>query len=425
MEQKNPTYLAPKRRGVINISFGGMCFVVLCIYLVLIFVCYIDERLLSLVSLTLYGFVILGFLAVVSAGRIAYDTHMVWYGIFVLMCAFSCTYAYNVNTASDKTFEVVKLLVFMVMFINSVNSKQRLKTTLFVMMISSLVLFINLASTNQLTADDRLGTDLTGNANIFAAMFMVGAISSVYFVFFSEKRIMKIAALVIFVLQLYALALSGSRKNFLLPVLLLGTLKMVSTDKYGRRHFIRNTIIGIAVMLGVWWALFNVEVLYDAIGYRMEGMVAAFTGEGEVDASSRVRMNMIEIAIDLWKEEPLLGHGLDNYKHLNGLYVSAYAHNNYAELLATLGLLGLIAYYWYFVYLVIKLIKEKDMGMEKWFWSLAVICLAIFDYGMVSYDMYAMHLLLLQASIALRMNKGKLVLQDNRTDIENNAGEQL
>lgn len=418
MEQNNPGQLTQRKPGVIVISASTVAFLALCAYLALVFLNYMEEIPEGLDSLVLYGFVVLMVLAIAAVGRMILETHMIWYGVFTLVCLISCAYAAYPQTSISKTIEVAKVLVFSVMFLNAVQSKKRLKTTIFIIMISSFVWFLYLAANGLLDMEERLGGELTGNANAFAAIFMIGAVSSVYYIFFSEKPAHKFLAFVCFIMQMYALALSGSRKYFLLPVVLLGAVKMFSTDKTGRKHLARNTLIGLVVILGMWWAMFNVEFLYDTVGYRMEGMVAGFTGEGEVDASTKIRLNMIDIAIRLWKEKPLLGHGLNNYKYLNNLYFNAYAHNNYAELLATLGLVGLVAYYWYYVYLVKKLIAAKSMGVERWYWAIVIIALAVFDYGAVSYDMYPVHFVLLQASVALRLHN-EATKDEKQEDLNN------
>ena len=400
MERYRTDNLIQKRPGVISISFSGVAFTVLCAYLALIFLNYVEWIPLSLVSLTLYGFVGMTAIAICVRGRITFGEHVAWYTAFLLICFLSTTYSVRSTTSFNKIVDMLKLLLFSLAFINIVNSKRRMRITMFVATCSATILYFYLSMTGQLEVDERLGESLTGNANAFAILFMIGAFCSVYFMFFGEKRVVTVSSWIMFILQLHALALSGSRKFFLMPVLLFGFLKIFSTDKKGRSHFLRNAVIGLTAIAVVWWALFNVEFLYDAIGYRMEGMVAAFTGEGEVDASSQIRQDMITRGLELWQQAPLIGHGIDTYKHISGF--GLYAHNNFAELLSDLGLIGLVAYYWFYIRMIVRMIRRTDLKAFRWFWAICIACIVICDYGVVSYDMYPVHLMLLLSAVALQ-----------------------
>lgn len=256
-------------------------------------------------------------------------------------------------------------------------------------------LFIYLAATDQLVMEDgeRLGESLTGNANAFAGVFMVAAMFSVYFMFFSKRRITKIAFFVMLCLQLYSLALSGGRKSFIIPILLLCAMKLISTDKKGRKHLIRNALIVAVVLYAVFSAIFYIEDLYNSIGYRMEGMMSVVTGEGKIDASSNIRGNMIKDALELWKEKPLFGYGVTNFQKLSGY--GTYSHNNYAELLCGLGLFGLAFYYCFYLICFYKLLSNKHQGKYRWYWIFTLICLLVFDFGAISYNMFMVQFLLL------------------------------
>lgn len=403
MVNHNLDNLIQKRSGTVTISLSSAAFALLCVYLAMISLCYVDWVPLNLVSLSLYGFLLLSALVIFVRGKFIMEKHTVWYAAFSLLCAVSCLYSEYPLASRTMIFEMFKVLLFSLMFLNMINNEKRLQIAMTVITISIIILYLHLDSTGQLEAEGRLGQDLTGNANTFAAIFMIGAFCSVYFVYFAKNKSFKILALILFVLQLYAIALAGSRKFFLMPVALIGVLKIFSTGKSKRKFLFRNVIIAAAILFVTWWALFNVGFLYDAIGYRMEGMVAAITGEGEADASAEVRMEMIRKGIELWKTSPLVGHGIDTYKNLSGYYV--YSHNNYTELLCNLGLVGVAVYYWFIPSLAWKLIKHKQMGMRRWYWAIALICLLIFDYGAVTYNMYLIHMVMLLANCALRIEK--------------------
>ena len=61
-----------------------------------------------------------------------------------------------------------------------------------------------------------------------------------------------------------------------------------------------------------------------------------------------------------------------------------YAHNNFVEIAADLGILGLIAYYWIFVYIVFDYLKKyKKHSKMRTFLFLVVVVYFINHIGML------------------------------------------
>lgn len=398
MENYNAQQLTQKRRGVFSISFTGIAFTVLCIYLALIALQYIEGFSSQWLSLALYGFAALSALFFLAQCSFQMMFHSKWCFAVVMMCGFSCLYAYNRSVAWRETQDMAKILIFSVAFTNVVKTKKQSETCMLVTTVAPLILFVYLLATDQLNVKGRLGNELTGNANIFATIFMAGAICSVYFVFHARNKLWSILSTVTLCIQLYAIALAGSRKFFLIPIGLFAALKLMSADKNGRRHIVRDGILVGALVLAVGWMLFNVDVLYNSIGYRMEGMINGLTGSGEADKSTKYRMYLIDKGIALWLQKPVFGWGINNFKPVSG--EPFYAHNNYAELLCDVGLIGIAIYYSFSVAMLVKLIKRKNKQTQDWFWLFTLAALLIFDYGAVSYNMYHIQILLMLASVS-------------------------
>ena len=400
MEQHGSDNTIKKKPGVVGISFSGLAFAVLCVYLALLSLNYIDWIPTRLVSLCLYAFIILSGMSVMVKSKIRLSNHTMWYAVFTILCVCSCIYSVRVSVSYAMVIEQAKLLLFSIMFMSIVDNEKKIRAAMWSVVVGAIGLFIYLLATNQLDTEGRLGQDLTGNSNIFAVLFMISAFCTVYFIYFSEEKWQKIFSVIAFLLQMYALALSGGRKYFLLPIILLGILRLYSTDRHGRKPIVRNVLIGVSVITVSLWAMFEVQFIYDIIGYRMEGLLNAFTGRGEVDASTQVRQDMITKGLQLWMESPFIGHGIDTFKVLSGF--GCYSHNNYVELLCCLGVLGPVVYYWFYFTMVKKLHRSTHMGFQKWYWILMIICLLVFDFGAVGYYMYPVHLMLLLACVALR-----------------------
>lgn len=395
--ETNYTNQLTQKRSVFSVSV--IPFLLLCGYFVVIMLQNVEGLPESLNSLFLYGFVGTAALCVLLSGKFSVSFHNIWYALFVIICLISCLYSASIQNSVYTVIEVVKLLLFAVMFTNTVNNEKRMRISLAVIAVTVLVFFLYLLQTDQLEVEERLGQSLIGNANAFASLFMVGTVCSVYFVYFSRNHLFKVLSVAMFLAQMYALSLSGGRKFFLLPLLLLCAVLIVQTDKKGRKRIIRNAVIAVSLLLLTFWAIYNVEFLYESIGHRMEGLFNLFTEKGKADYSTIERQKLIELGIDIWKESPLLGHGISTFAAISN--TKTYSHNNYVELLCGVGLIGMLFYYTFHVYLIMKLYNRKEMGTERLYWAALILLLAVFDVGAVSYNMYPVHFLLLLANCAL------------------------
>lgn len=400
MDKSKTTNLISTRRNPLVFSMPAV--ILLCVYLAASALTYIEWVPDSMLTVGLYGFIALGAGCLWLNNKTRIYSHTIWCLIFVALCGISCLYAASTEKATAATTEMLKVLIFTLIIANVINNEGRMKGAMASFSIATIVLFIYLASTGQLELEEgeRLGNELTGNANIFASLFMIAAMCSVYLSFFSEKKLFRIVFLACFIAQLVALAMSGGRKFFLVPVALFAGMQIVRMDKKGRTHLLKNTLLVGAALAVLWWAIFNVESLYQSIGYRMEGLMASITGEGEVDASTAERTAMIKKGLELWKESPLWGHGIDCFSALT--HWGVYSHNNYVELLCDLGIIGLCAYYTFYIYLLYKLFKARLPLLKKSYWILLLVGLLFFDYGAVGYTSYLRHMLLvftMQAAI--------------------------
>ena len=388
--------------------FSSFAFIALCGYLGLLALSYIEFIPMALSSLALYGYILLGAVTLVIYKEPRFSAVSMWLFTFVLICLFSCIYSVSRSVSLSTTIEMAKVFLFSFILYNIVDTKDRVERILMVTSLSTTLLIVYLIYTGDLfVEDERLGQELTGNANILAGLLMLGAFSSVYFISFSKTRFKKGAFLISLLLQLFALSLTGSRKFFVLPVVLFCVMLALNTNRKGKRHVLIKSIFAIAIFLGVFWLLFNVDFFYNAIGYRMEGLLNLFSDSGKVDASTMVRSELLNQSIEFWKRSPIVGNGIDCFKVLSGYGV--YAHNNYGELLCDTGVLGAIAYSFVYIFLLKHLLKVKTDSPIKWYWVCLIICLAIYDIGAVTYTSYRNHMLFVLAYLVTeKRNAGML-----------------
>ncbi|MBR0153395.1 MAG: O-antigen ligase family protein, partial [Lachnospiraceae bacterium] len=111
--------------------------------------------------------------------------------------------------------------------------------------------------------------------------------------------------------------------------------------------------------------------------------------------------------VEIWREHPLLGIGMDNARMIGGEVFNKgeyYLHNNYMELLADGGLIGFLLYYSMPFLLLTRAVRQQ----RRWVEDDAMICvillllMLVLDVGFVSYDSRTNYLLYLAIYIEFR-----------------------
>ena len=137
----------------------------------------------------------------------------------------------------------------------------------------------------------------------------------------------------------------------------------------------------------------EVDFFYNIIGYRISGILNYFiTGEAQ-EGSLYSRLNMARLALEYFKESPIIGHGLNSFKY--HVYYYTYSHNNYTELLSGVGIIGLIIYYVPMLVIYIKSFAVRKKYPEDSIIPIAFLTmLFVLDVGNVSYFLVSNHVFL-------------------------------
>ena len=267
----------------------------------------------------------------------------------------------------------------------------RFDSVMITYMLSSVALIIILFLTGNLSDDSgRLGQTLFGNANIMAIMLMFSAFCAIWIFLSTNRKLWRLASFFSLLVIYFGMFLSGGRKYIVVPVVFAYVLLLSKETKSGkRRKIIPTTILLAIIAVALFLLIMKVPAFYNTIGYRFEGFFALLTGEGEVDSSTSLRMEMISAGWDKWKSSPILGYGFDSFKYYNLENVTGnfyYSHNNFIELLYNQGIVGFIGYYWFYAYIVISALKKKTDSMNKGFAIGIVASLLLFEYFGITYS---------------------------------------
>ncbi len=363
---------------------------IMCVYTLLIYLSYMHGALNSLHSLCLYGMAGLAIILVIIDKKIYLTQHFLWYGSFIFLMLFYVLFTgYGMATVVN----LITVLVFTFSLSVIIKEKKQLHLFFLMMMIGATVLILYLIFTGQTNLEEesagRFGGNLTGNSNIFAAMYMLASIVTIYFLFLKKNKILKVSLLVVFGLSVYALILAGGRKYILSVIIFIYLMFLQKQDKNDKKHILKYTIIFAIVVVLLYVLILNVPFLYDTIGYRFEGLVNYAGGDASNTEGVAKRGDMIAKGLELWLNNPIFGNGIDGFKNLSGF--GYYSHNNFIELLCNFGIVGFGLYYGMYVHIFTKLLKVKEKSILKKMFCAFMICLCIFEISEITYSMHIIH----------------------------------
>ena len=388
-----------------KINVESVAVILMCLYSIMMYAVYIDKSMESINTLVLYAFLGVSVLTLLCSRKTIKNNYLLWYSGFILLAFIAALYAPETANSIKQIYTL--LVVFGLTTAMSVvlTNKNRIELLMNCLVLGSVLLIVYLIATGKTDINsetgDRLGNTLTGNANIFACIFMVSACSSVYFLMAKPKIYQKAVYLIAFGFQMYALVLSGGRKYPLVPFLVWFFINLFKTDKRGKKHIFKYLIIGVSLLLVIYYLLINTPFLYEYIGHRFESLVEYTLGLSQsTDASTAERELMRQKAYELWSESPLFGKGFSAFAQIGGFGV--YSHCNYLELLCNQGIIGFLYYYGFWGYLLFKIYALKRNSLIRLFLG-AVLCgLLIYDYGAISYNTPITHYFALMATLYIK-----------------------
>ena len=196
---------------------------------------------------------------------------------------------------------------------------------------------------------------------------------------------------------------TGSRVALVL--LISGILMLLYFNNKGSlKGKIKGILLSIILLFLFYFLLFEVPYFYQIAGHRVENIVTFFHGGKINEGSIVMRSFMIQFGINLFKENPFIGYGINNYRILLGKEIGwmTYAHNNYIELLVDLGMIGVIAYYSIHTSIILSLLKLKSKPSLKYLFLSFLLVILIIDFASINY--YDKNILIVLAMSSIFVN---------------------
>ena len=226
-----------------------------------------------------------------------------------------------------------------------------------------------------------------------------------FFIYHAEKKKIYLVPILLDMVVIY---LGGSRKSLLMPIVGIILIYILEVDK---KHLLRIVkIVGFVIAIAIvsFLVMRNNEDLVRRMSDLAEGLL---TGDSD-DGSYNVRMFLLQKARYMFSQKPFFGWGVNSfgYYFYGSIYnldlTGRYAHNNFWELLSCLGIVGFGLYYSKYVYIIVQAFKVRKQSVYINLCITIFAVMAIFEYGIVSYNINPLQIILV-LSAALVINDKK------------------
>jgi len=328
------------------------------------------------------------------------EKYALWIVSFVALCFISIFWAVRTGLVIESMKSMVVHVAVAFLLRGRIRNNEDIRKVINIVVISIVINSVYLLISNkgmyatQPGFDDktvRLGTEGDWNANGIGSLTSTATLLSLYFLKEVNSKRQKVMYVAVIILTVLVTLMTGSRTAFI--KVLLGIACFLFLTSRGKR--LKMTLIILLILCVMYYLVMEIPFFYSIIGWRMEGLTNLFTGEGQVDHSAQIRNEFIYDAIAQWKKEPIFGYGIDCYRVVNTVKANYYAHNNFVELLADLGVIGFAVYYGGYFYCFKKLLSMKNNDNLKWLFLTFLIIIMISDYGAVSYNNLLNHVSLM------------------------------
>ena len=355
-----------------------------------------------------YGIMMFTFFVNLLYLNLKLNKYLLWFLTFFSIVMFSMLWAYQKNWTIDgikSVFVMITVYVFISNIIeNERNFYEVLKLFVFSKIITAayIIISIDISSIGVM----RIGIESLGeqwNANNIGMSMAISAFLA--FAILKKEKSSRTRLFYYFLISLFGIItlLTGSRKALFVLLFAISLYAVLNA----RSHKYFKAMLILVAGITVLYLTMNVPILYDVMGSRIETMLNRLTGQGVVDRSTRLSMEMIDYGMHWFGQKPILGYGINNFRALYGDITGnyTYAHNNYVDLLVGVGALGTLIYYLGHLYIIKKSINRRT---ELSFFALtSIVTILIIDVGLVSYDSFYVQFIICMCFTAIRLNENR------------------
>lgn len=362
------------------------------------------------------------FLDVISKKTISkLDLKYVFYKfVFILFCFLSSLWGVNQSVIFHASMSVVLRTITGFAVIIYICDEGKLNLFLKFLIVSALILCIRMLIVVPMSAwgNDRVGNYLSHDINSgyenTGITFVLGFAITYTLVNTKIIKNSKLRFLLIGIMTFFSL-MSGSKKQVIMLITNILVIAFLKSKNIGK--VMRNTFISFFAIACFTILVFNNSYLYNVLGSRIESFFSTLSSEQKysvdystgVDVSTSARLFLIKDALNVFKEHPVLGVGINCFKEV-GVLKGKWAENNFVELLADVGLVGFVIYYSFSLWIIKSLkIRLRERNILDILLVACFINFLIINISMVTFmnNTLQLNFAILFAINKIRMNDTK------------------
>jgi len=308
------------------------------------------------------------------------------YGSFFIVGLLSSLIGVDFSVSS---FKALQLFLFFLNMIIIYNVLKKLNLYYYFMngiliasFINYVLLFGIVSAPFAITSGYRtMGT--MGNANGLASIMLFSIFISIIYTFILNKKYLIYFHFINILLAYYTVITTVSKKGIIFATILLLSyfIILLLKDKKKLIQLLVLLIVAYFILIN-YIDISELNIMFDHVIYRFSAFQTQISGHA-YRGSTYEREYLIKQAWSVFQDGPIFGHGLATFYQLNTLHL--YAHNNYMELLANVGLVGFTFYYLMYYFLIKNALKIKSNTIKIIF-LIFIIILLFMDLALVSYS---------------------------------------
>ncbi len=278
-----------------------------------------------------------------------------WAG-FILWSFISFAWSYQITNYQFDSM-IIFLLILVTCFAVSVYIESISQIYLYFRMLifSAILLEIYIFKFYGMEMLDTRFDNTVLNSNRAGIIFAITLFFCIYF----YDRYRKLIDIVLAILLGTGVLLSGSKSAILFVIFSVGIF-MTLKNRENIFASIRNIILVVIFLFGIFYIITRIYNFYDIIGARLIDFLGILVGRQSKSASTIIRKYFLERGIELFKERPLQGWGIYNFRYLNKY--GDYAHSNLIEILADFGIVGAVLFVRIYTIVIKKMCNNKSIS---------------------------------------------------------------
>lgn len=253
---------------------------------------------------------------------------------------------------------------------------------------------------NNIDSVGRIGEEVAHLSRIGQSLSIAFTLTF-YVAFECKEKGKKIVYLLLMVIEIVVILASQSRTALMVAVIGVLISLIFQMKSQSSQHWILAVICIVAVVF-----IISQFVDFSVLLGRWEGIADIIKG-GSGDASANARMDMVHIGLEKFSEKPLLGWGINSSAVISPY--RTYFHNNYIEMLATLGGVGFVVFYYVYIKNYFFLIRTRTKDFYTNFSIVLIFVQALLMMSAVSYYVKVHYLIIVYFMATAYRNKMTLI----------------